>query len=195
MVLKGDKMIVLTGSIATGKSSTCKILQENGFAIVDADKIAKRLIDANIIKNLFGSNYIKDDQIDRIALGNLIFNDAKKRKILNDYIHPLIREEIAKEVSELTKEDKKYIADIPLYFESGRYEADLAVLVYCPRDEQIQRLMQRNNLTKEEAVKRVESQVDIEEKRKKADYVIDNSSDKKNLEKESKKLIKYLEGR
>ena len=188
-------MIVLTGSIATGKSSTCRLLEENGFVVVDADKIAKKLISTKVIEKLFGSTYIKNNQIDRIALGNLIFNDAKKRKILNDYIHPLIREEIAKEVLELTKGDKKYIVDIPLYFESGSYEADLTVLVYCPRDEQIQRLMQRNNLTKEEAVKRVESQMDIEEKRKKADYVIDNSSDKKNLEKESKKLIKYLEGR
>ena len=188
-------MIILTGSIATGKSSTCSFLKKEGYEIVDADKIAREVIDKGVIKALFGSKYIKNGDIDRKALGDLIFKDAKKREILNDYIHPLIREKIYKIVAKLRRDSKKYIVDIPLYFEGGGYDASTVALVYCPKHKQIERLMRRNNLDRDEATRRVETQMDIEEKRKKADYIIDNSKDLDNLEIESRKFIKYLESR
>jgi len=188
-------MIVLTGSIATGKSSTCKILKEHGFAVVDADKIAKKLIDAKVIKGLFGSKYIKDNKIDRKALGSLIFNDSAKRELLNSYIHPLIREEIYKQALSLELKKIKYIVDIPLYFESAHYDAKIVVLVYCPKELQIKRLMIRDGLNAQDALIRLESQMDIEEKRRKVDYVIDNSSDESHLESEVEKFIKYLKDR
>ncbi len=130
-------MIVLTGSIATGKSSICKLLEKNGWAVVDADKIAKELIDAKVIEALFGSNFIKNGEIDRKALGTLIFNNVNQRKKLNEYIHPLIRQEISKQVAMLKEENIKYIVDIPLYFESGNYDASKLVLLYCPNELQI----------------------------------------------------------
>lgn len=188
-------MIVLTGSIATGKSSTCRILKEHGFVIVDADKIAKKLIDAKVIKRLFGSKYVKDNEIDRKALGNLIFNNAAKRERLNSYIHPLIREEIYKQVSSLEAQKIKYIVDIPLYFESSHYDASMIVLVYCSKEQQIKRLVRRDGLSYDDALIRISSQIDIEEKKAKADYVIDNSSDEEHLESEVKKFIKYLKDR
>ncbi len=188
-------MIVLTGSIATGKSSTCRILEESGFVVVDADKIAKQLINAKVIEKLFGSKYIKDNEIDRKALGDLIFNDSAKREALNNYIHPLIREEIYKQASTMDAKNIKYIVDIPLYFESGHYDAKMVVLVYCDREQQIKRLMERDGLSKKDALIRLESQMDIEEKKKKADYVIDNSSDENHLASEVKKFIKYLKDR
>ncbi len=185
-------MIVLTGSIATGKSSICKLLEKNGWAVVDADKIAKELIDAKVIEALFGSNFIKNGEIDRKALGTLIFNNVNQRKKLNEYIHPLIRQEISKQVAMLKEENIKYIVDIPLYFESGNYDASKVVLVYCPKELQIKRVMKRDNISKKEAIKRVDSQIDIEEKRKNADFVIDNSKDVEYLIEQSKKLMEYL---
>ncbi len=188
-------MIVLTGSIATGKSSTCRILEDNGFAIVDADKIAKELIDTEVIERLFGSKYIKENEIDRKALGDLIFSDSVKREVLNSYIHPLIREEIYKQVLSLEAKKIKYIVDIPLYFESSHYDAKIVALVYCNREQQIKRLMERDGLSKNNALIRLESQIDIEEKKRKADYVIDNSSDENHLASEVEKFIKYLKDR
>ncbi len=188
-------MIVLTGSIATGKSSTCRLLEKSGFVVIDADKIAKKLIDAKVIKKLFGSKYIKDDKIDRKALGSLIFENPGKREVLNDYIHPLIREEIYKRVSSLEAKNIKYVADIPLYFESGHYDAQIVTLVYCPREQQIKRLMKRDNLSRDDALISLDSQMGIEEKKKKADYVIDNRGDEMHLASEVKKFIKYLKDR
>ncbi len=188
-------MVVLTGSIATGKSSTCNFLKREGYEIVDADKIAKEVINKGAIEALFGPKYIKNGDIDREALGNLIFKDAKKREILNNYIHPLIREKVYKIVAKLERESKRYIVDIPLYFEGGGYDASIVALVYCPKDEQIKRLIQRNDLNIDEAIRRVEAQMNIEEKREKVDYIIDNSKGLGNLEAESKKFIKYLESR
>jgi len=188
-------MIVLTGSIATGKSSTCRILEESGFVIVDADKIAKKLINAKVIEKLFGSKCIKDNEIDRKALGDLIFNNPVKRETLDNYIHPLIREEIYKQASIMDAKNIKYIVDIPLYFESSHYDAKIVVLVYCDREQQIKRLMERDGLSKNNALIRLESQIDIEEKKKKADYVIDNSNDENHLASEVEKFIKYLKDR
>jgi dephospho-CoA kinase len=185
-------MIVLTGSIATGKSSVCRQLEKNGYAIIDADKIAKELIDAKVIEKLFGSNFIKNGRVDRKILGDLVFNNPKQREKLNRYIHPLIRKKIYQEVKKMEESGRKYIVDIPLYFESKHYDGSIVGVVYCPKEKQIGRLMRRDGISKEGAIKRVASQIDIEEKKGKADFVIDNSQDEKHLKVESKKFMEYL---
>ncbi len=182
-------MVVLTGSIATGKSSACGVLRKFGYEIIDADKIAKAVISSKKIEELFGSVYIQNGEVDRKALGRLVFSDPLKREMLNNYIHPLIKNEIYKKVSEFEKKKIKYIVDIPLFFESKRYEAEIVALVYCSKDEQIKRLMHRDDLSRDEALGRINAQIDIEEKRKKADFIIDNQKDKKYLENEVKKFI------
>ncbi len=186
-------MTVLTGSIATGKSSTCRALKSAGYKIVDADKIAKELIDAKAINSLFGSEYVKNGEIDREALGSLVFGDPKSREKLNQYIHPLIRDEIGKRVDALKKSHSRHIVDIPLYFESGHYDASLVCVVYCPKEEQLKRLIKRDDLSESEALKRIESQMDIEEKKRRADFVIDNSKDEEHLLRETDKFIRYLD--
>ncbi len=185
-------MIVLTGSIATGKSSVCRQLEVNGYAIIDADKIAKELIDAKVIEKLFGLNFIKNEKVDRKALGDLVFSNPKKREKLNRYIHPLIREKIYQEVKKMEDNHMKYVVDIPLYFESGHYDGSVVGVVYCPKKEQIRRLMLRDGISEVDAIKRVDSQIDIEEKKANADFVIDNSKDGKYLEMQSKKFMEYL---
>ena len=186
-------MIVLTGSIATGKSTVSRLLHKHGYKIVDADLIAKELIDTKVIQKLFGVDFIKNGEIDRVALSKLIFDNPKERKKLNNYIHPLIREEIYRQSKSFKKRNLRYIADIPLYFESGHYDADLVCTVYCPIEKQIKRLMQRDALDKIEAIRRIKSQISIEEKRKKADYVIDNSKDEKYLLEQTKNFIRYMD--
>ncbi len=186
-------MVALTGSIATGKSTVCKILKENGYKIVDADIIARELINAEKIEGIFGKKYARDGIIDRKALGDLVFNNQSERAKLNEYIHPLIRDRIYKEVDILEKNSIKYIVDIPLYFESGHYDGTIVSVVYCPKELQMQRLIEREKLSKVEAIKRIESQIDIEYKKKKADFVIDNSKDLAHLVYETKKFMEYLD--
>lgn len=186
-------MIVITGSIGSGKSTVCKILKEHGYTIVDADKIARELINPKIIDNLFGKEYIKDQEVDRKVLGKLIFNNKEQRDKLNRYIHPLIREKICHDVKKLAQAQIKYVVDIPLYFESGHYDAKIVAVVYCPKALLIERLAQRENFSKEEAILRIENQIDIEDKRKMADFVIDNSQDFEHLLGETKRFMEFLD--
>jgi dephospho-CoA kinase len=186
--------IIITGGICTGKSTVCKMFEKNGYEIVDADKIAHKLLDENLepIEKLFGKKYIKNDKIDRKRLGQLIFSDREKKKELESLLHPKIREEIKKESQRLENNHKKYLIDIPLFFESNSYEADKVIVVYASKQLQINRLIKRDDLTKDEANKRVESQMNIEKKRELADFLLDNSKDLQHLGNEVKRLIKFM---
>ncbi|WP_331774968.1 dephospho-CoA kinase [Sulfurospirillum sp. 1612] len=188
-------MIVITGSIASGKSTVCKILKENGYLIVDADRIARNLINPEVIGDIFGSAYIKNGTVDRKALGALIFANPKEKEKLNAYIHPLIRQQIYHDVEKLEEKKAKYLVDIPLYFESGHYDAEIVAVVFCPKSLQIKRLMARDGMCEDDALMRIESQIDIEEKKKRADFVIDNSLDFAHVTKETKKFMEFLDAR
>lgn len=184
-------MIVITGGIATGKSTVSKIFEEFGYIVVDADKIAHKELEnsKDEIVKVFGKSVLKDKKIDRKKLGSIVFGDSGSKKKLEEILHPKIRKTIEKSIQTLQKDGKKYIVDIPLYFESGEYKADKVILVYAPKDVQLKRVMQRDKLTKEEALKRIESQMDIEKKRDMADIVIDNTNDIKQLKDEVKNAI------
>ncbi|MDX1808641.1 MAG: dephospho-CoA kinase [Sulfurospirillaceae bacterium] len=186
-------MIVITGSIASGKSTVCKLLKENGYTIVDADKIARELINPKSIEKLFGAKYIQNNEVDRKALAKLIFSDKAQREKLNQYIHPLIREKIHHDVKKLEQAQIKYVVDIPLYFESGHYDATTVAVVYCPRELQIERLIKRDDLSREEAILRIENQIDIKNKKAMADFVIDNSQDLEHLKHETKRFMEFLD--
>ena len=187
-------MIVITGSIATGKSSVCTILKEYDIEVVDADKISHDILDFNVehVQKIFGKKYVKNKKVDRKELGKLIFSDKSKKKDLEDLLHPKIRDEIYRQVKYLKKNRKKFVVDIPLYYETKGYDADIVVLVYASKELQIKRVMQRDGCTKEEALNRINAQIDIEKKRELADYVIDNSKDIKHLRDEMIKFINTL---
>ena len=187
--------VVLTGGIATGKSSVAKLFLEDGFSIIDADKIAHLMLDKQYqkIAELFGSQYIVDSRVDRRALGGLIFSKPKEKIKLEKLLHPLIFNEIERESIVLDRLKERYIIDIPLFFENhGRYPIDTTIVVYTPRDTQLERLMKRDGSTNIEAQKRVNSQIDIEKKRNLATYLIDNSKDLKNLQQEYVRVKKQL---
>ncbi|GHR52358.1 dephospho-CoA kinase [Helicobacter pylori] len=195
MVLKNA--IALTGGIGTGKSTTIKILESQGYQILDADKIAHQLLQEHRFKiaQHFGSDILEKDVLNRKKLGVIVFQNANELKWLEDFLHPLIRERMLQKVYELEKNHQAYFLDIPLFFEVGGkkcYPVSKVVLVYAPRVLQIERLLERDKLKEAEILQRLACQMDIEQKRTMSDYIIDNSSSLKDLNKQVERFLKTL---
>ena len=186
--------IVLTGGIATGKSSVCSLLKLYGFQIIDADKIAHQMLEQNIdkITEIFGHEYIKDAQVDRKKLGALIFQDDKQREKLETLLHPLIKNEIQKQSKVCENKGIPYIVDIPLFYEKSNYSIDEVVVVYCTPQQQRKRLLDREGYTLEEANNRILAQMPIDQKCDKASFVIDNTKNLKYLQNQVDTFIRYI---
>ncbi len=186
--------LALTGGIATGKSSAAEIFSTLGYDVVDADKVAHRLLDDNVdkIADTFGEKFVQNGRVDRKALGSLVFADKAQRERLEGLMHPLIRDEILDISAKLDKKSRPYLIELPLFFETGAYEIDNSILVYAPREMQLKRLMTRNNLSKKEANDRIDSQMDIESKKAKAKYIIDNTKDMAHLNQECQRVDKLI---
>ncbi len=186
--------IALTGGIATGKSTVCNLLKLYGFHIIDADAIAHEVLDANsaTIAKLFGERYVQGGRVLRKELGKLIFGNKEERRRLENLLHPQIKHRI----EELAKREDRfkvpYFVDIPLFFETRNYPIKKVVVVYASKALQVERLCKRERLSLEEAKRRIALQIDIEEKKRLADYVIDNSADLKHLQREVERLIEQI---
>ena len=182
--------IVLTGSIATGKSTVAKYFEANGFTIIDADNIGHQILNEQhlLVKEYFGSPCVEQGKVNRKVLGQIVFGDKDKRAFLEALLHPLIFDEIERLAREEDTYKKPYLVDIPLFFENERYDIMKHLVVYTPQTKQLARLMQRDGSTKEDAQVRIDSQIDIEEKRKRATYVIDNSGNLHQLLHECEKV-------
>jgi len=187
--------IVLTGGIATGKSSVAKIFKEFGFYIIDADKIAHKILDSSYlaIEQLFGAKYIENQKVNRKVLGKLIFSDKVAKQKLEELLHPLIYQEIKSLSIQQDSYKKPYIIDIPLFFETNRYPIEKNIVVYTPAHIQLERLCRRDNCSIFEAKQRINSQIDIEEKRDKALYLIDNSRDLNSLQQECDRVKSQIQ--
>ncbi|GAB0051898.1 dephospho-CoA kinase [Helicobacter pylori] len=195
MVLKNA--IALTGGIGTGKSTTIKILESQGHQILDADKIAHQLLQEHRFKiaQHFGSDILEKGILNRKKLGAIVFQNANELKWLEDFLHPLIRECMLEKACELEKNHQAYFLDIPLFFEVGGkkcYPVSKVVLIYAPKALQIERLLERDKLKKAEILQRLACQMDIEQKRAMSDYIIDNSSNLKDLNKQVERFLKTL---
>ncbi|GAA8059541.1 dephospho-CoA kinase [Helicobacter pylori] len=195
MVLKNA--IALTGGIGTGKSTTIKILESQGYHILDADKIAHQLLQEYRFKiaQHFGSEILEKGILNRKKLGAIVFQKANELKWLEGFLHPLIRECMLKKAYELEKNHQAYFLDIPLFFEVGgkkRYPVSKVVLVYAPKALQIERLLERDKLKEAEILQRLSCQMDIGQKRAMSDYIIDNSSSLKDLAKQVECFLKTL---
>ena len=191
---KFPNAIVLTGGIATGKSTVASLLALHGFAIIDADKIAHKILHENssTIAQMFGAEYVADGEVLRKKLGSLIFGDKSAKERLESFIHPLIHKEILDQAKLHENNNKPYIVDIPLFFERANYPFERSVVVYAPREIQIERCMKRDNLDEKSVLQRIEAQMNIEEKKAKANYIIDNSSTLKNLQNECESFISQI---
>ncbi|WP_347906994.1 dephospho-CoA kinase [Enterococcus cecorum] len=174
----------ITGGIATGKSSVVQHFIDLGFPVVDADIIARHLLDKNTpaykeAVKAFGSEILQENgEINRQALGALVFNHPDKLKQLDELMAPFLQETILAAIKQASQNQKLVIVDVPLMYEKGYDEwMDQVAVVYCTPEQQIKRLMQRNQLTEKEAKQRIDSQLPIEMKKLLAEVVFDNSND------------------
>jgi len=188
-------VIGITGSIASGKSLVTNYLITRGYRVIDCDKISHDVLLIEEVKeklvNEFNDLIIKDSEIDRKQLGKIIFNSDIKKQQLQNIVFPYILKEIK---HQLSLDTSVVFLDAPLLFEYNiEYLVDKIIVVKCNRDIQIARLMQRDNISKEYALKKINSQLPIEEKEKYADYIINNSYDIDNTENQINIILKELE--
>ena len=193
------KIIGLTGGIASGKTTVSDDLKKRGYTVLDADAYSRKTTAKNgpaipAIKKAFGDDLVNaEGELDRKKLGNIIFNDADKRRELNDIVHPLIREMMNSDEQKFIKEGHVFL-DIPLLFENGLNErCDVVVTVFVDRDTQLKRLTARNNLTIEEAEARINSQMPLTEKVSRSDYRLDNNGNLEALYEQIDRLLEELE--
>ena len=186
--------IVITGLIASGKSTVADILKEKGYDLISADEVNRELIKKG------GKNYIAiknepifapafdGDFLDKKKLAEIIFNDKEKMEKLNEISHTNIIAAI-NEMVENSKEDKVFI-EVPLFFKiKDRFPHDLVILVTASREFQIKRLMARDKIDYDFALKKIESQDELEEMKKQSNIIIDNSGDIENLRSQIEKII------
>lgn len=187
--------IALTGGIATGKSTVASLLALNGMRVIDADTISHQILDDSYewVKERFGEEYIKsNNKVDRAKLGTFIFATPEAKKVLEEYLHPKIKAEIEKQSEKQDSFKFPYLIDIPLFFENNNYDIKESVVVYTPSDVQLERFMKRNGFSQEESLRRISSQLPIEEKKKRATWVIDNSKDLKHLQNEVELFVEKI---
>lgn len=215
--------IVLTGGIASGKSTCARMLQEWGFGVVCADSIAHQVLEENadklieafggqiLIDSTFDTNDTKSKnppksqpKINRKELGKIVFADDKKRNLLESITHPQIHakiyakaQELEKTLSQKSQKQKKYyFLDIPLFFESGgkaRYNARFSLSIITTKALQLERILRRDLLSLEQAQKRIDSQMPSVEKMQKSDFVLFNNTTLQELESSLKDFIEMLE--
>lgn len=170
----------VTGGIATGKSTVVDVFRKAGVPIVDGDLIAREIVEPGkpALKALvaaFGEEILTEDRLNRKKLGEIVFNDPAKRQLLDRLLDGYLRGAITDQIKEAAKRAPLVVADIPLLYEADYQQyMDQVAVVYIPKELQLTRLMQRDHLTKEAALQRMKSQLSIEEKRQKADFLFDN---------------------
>ena len=187
--------IALTGSIATGKSTVASLLALNGMRVIDADTISHEILDASSswVAETFGEEYLQSpSKVNRSKLGEYIFSHPDAKSILEKYLHPKIKAEIEKRSEKQDSFKFPYLIDIPLFFENGNYDIKESVVVYTPKEIQLERFMKRNGYSKEESLKRIASQLPIDEKKKRATWVIDNSQNLKHLQNEVEEFVEKI---
>ncbi len=181
----------LTGGIASGKSTVLQLFVEKGACVVDLDQLARYVEEPgrpawHALVDVFGKDILNDDgTINRSRLGEIVFQDEQKRTRLNEIVHPFIFQEWERRLAALNDYDCEaiVISDMPLLFEIGAEGYfDRIIVVYASPEQQLQRLIERNNLSPEQARMRLESQLAIDSKVPLADYVIDNSSSREEMQ-------------
>jgi len=194
-------IIGLTGGVASGKSTISKVFKEEGAYLIDADQIARELVQPHapawheLIK-LFGEEILEEDgSIHRKKLAALVFSHPEKRGLLNQLLHPRIREEMQRRMKEIGQRDPEAIVviDAALLVETGAYrEVDRLIVVYCSEAQQIERLQRRDGLSREEAERIVSAQLPLKEKVNVADRVISNEGTIEETKRKAKDIFEEL---
>jgi len=193
--------IGITGGIGSGKSGVSKIFQSQGFKIIHADTVAKQLIESsakirNEIRRLFGKDAIlTDDRLDRKKIADVVFKDPACKDSLNDIIHPPVLDYIRNEIdrAKLLGTSPMMVVEAALIFEAGSEDMyDYVIVIDADEETRIRRIMIRDNCTREDVLNRINSQMSPVKKIELADFVIDNSGDKKSLEQKTLFLCNLL---
>lgn len=191
----------LTGGIASGKSTVLAHFRSCGAATIDADAVAREVVEPGSeglrhVIDRFGPEYIRDDgTLDRAKLGQLVFADDEQRQALNAILHPLINARIRQRMTQLARQTSgaPVIVDIPLLIENRLTDLfDRIIVVYIPQTMQIERLMVRDGLSKDEALQRIRAQMPLDEKKEYADCIIDNSSSVENTRRQVERIWNCL---
>jgi len=193
-----QKTLGVTGGIATGKSTVSKMIRDYGFTVIDADVAARKVVEPgekaySLVVEHFGEDILLENrEIDRKKLGQIVFHNEDKRKLLNSIVHPEVRKwMLVRKEEAFGRGERAVFLDIPLLFESNlMWMVDQVIVVYTDEATQIKRLMVRNGLSEEEALARIKAQMPIEEKRKLGDAVIDNRGSLSDTKKQLESLLK-----
>ena len=188
--------IAIVGNIASGKSTVENVLRKKGYKVFDSDIIAHEVLDdlsEKILEAFKDYDISEDGKISRQKLGALVFNDKNLKEKLENIIHPEIKDRL-KKIFEENKLEKYIFVSIPLLFEVGwRNLFDKILFIYTEDKIRLNRLMQRNNFTKDEALARIKSQLPQEEKVKVSDFIINNNHSIDVLQKYIERFIIQLE--
>jgi dephospho-CoA kinase len=194
------KLVGLTGGIASGKSAVAKILQRLGAAVINADDLSREVVEPGKVAwkeiiDAFGTGVLQPDQtLDRQKLRAVIFSDRDGRKKLEAIIHPRVRALAEERIREHTVAGYSIIVyEVPLLFEGKLHEwLRPVILVACDLDTQRRRLQERDHLTQTEAQKHIDAQMSLAEKRRLADYVIENNGSLEELEQKVQVVLKNI---
>ena len=192
------RRVALTGGIATGKSHCLAVFKSLGAPVIDADQVARDVVAAGsdglaaVVKQFGRSVLLPNGQLNRAALGMVIFADPAARHRLEDIIHPRVNAVIERWFGSLT--EPLGIADIPLLFETSREDDfDLIVVAACRPDQQLARLVARTHLSEADARNRIAAQLPLADKVARADYVIDTGGTKDQTEARTRAVWKKLQ--
>lgn len=195
-IVKNKPLVIgITGGIATGKTTVTNYLLERGFLVADSDKIVSDLYqyDVDLIKKIektFDVDFKNPNY--RKELSNIVFNDLDKKLLLNAIVHPKVYEKIVEFIKKNTNQDIIFL-DIPLLYEGNMERiCNYVILVYLDEENQIKRLMMRNDLSKKEALLRIKSQMSLEEKSKLTKFVINNNGSLEELYKNVDQTIEAI---
>lgn len=204
MKLTDTKIIGITGGIASGKTTFSNMLIKRGYLVIDADKISRSLLEKDsekykeVVEN-FKTRILDDKKnINRKLLADIIFKDDTMKKKLEDILHPAIFKEIKRQIDIYSKSEKTIFVDIPLLYEKHeellKYNIylDEVWLIYVDKPTQTKRLMDRDNIDLDLAIKKINAQLPLEEKKKLADKIIYNTKDLNNLKKCAQDLTQDL---
>lgn len=193
-------IIGLTGGIASGKSTVAKMFEEINIPVIDSDKIVRTLLDKGtevyhkIVEHFTEIVLLPTGHINRKRLGEIIFNNERERKVLNYIVHPAVKKVILKRIAQYEMYDEKIIViDVPLLFESKFDKlVNYSVLVYVDYDTQLKRLIDRDKINNEYAQKKINVQMELNEKKKLADFVINNGNTVLDTKHQFNKLIEII---